>query len=690
VLSGADGVVFVGDSQRTMKSSNIDSFKNLQENLLLQGISLDGFPHALQFNKRDLKGIVSVEELDDDLNIYRAPIFESVATEGIGVQETLEGIVKLVMRSLRDRYEGATTGARIPGVVESTVSRKSVSVPEPPPGPTAVPTPEPFPVAPSPAPPPADQEPAPPDARFFTPETGAETVDLSESSDPETIEGAATGGFEDEIATGVYELSDEETGALQDLGRPAQPDMPAAMEPETPAAASTPDFDMGSTVIDDAPPPSVLDVGGELFGQMAPDPTIEEPKAEMVENVSTLDEMEIPDFELDIPSDEKAPEFDAPPAAAEPEAPESEAVAPPSEPELLELEVVTSPAEPEGLELEVVTPPAEPEGPELEAVTPPAEPEGLELEVVTPPAEPEGLELEAATSLSVDPEASGLEVMPPEAEPEIPGIEFISTLEEEAAPPPTGLTPPSERYEDRIEAPSPFAPQAPAGVEDVPQVLGEAVDLEAWDVADAEPAVIAPEVESVVAEAEADILGEAADLEAWDVADAEPAVIVTEVESAIAEAEADMLGEVADREAWDVADAEPAVIAPEVESAIAEAEADISGEAAPEPVMVGNGDPWSEEELTETLEVSEAEEHEPAAAIEEADHREIAVSAQDNQLHLRLQGTGAIIESGQVRAIDIEVPVPGSWVGNRRVTLQLRLTLTPDTEDENGGSGGPS
>ncbi len=592
VLSGADGVVFVGDSQRTMQSSNIDSFKNLQENLLLQGISLDGFPHALQFNKRDLKGIVSVEELDDDLNLYRAPIFESVATEGIGVQETLEGIVKLVMRSLRDRYEGATTGARIPGVVESTVSRKSVSVPEPPPGPTAVPTPEPFPVAPSPAPPPADQQPAPPDARFFTPETGAETVDLSESDDPETIEGAATGGFEDEIATGVYELSDEETGALQNLGRPAQPDMPAAMEPETPAAASTPDFDMGSTVIDDAPPPSVLDVGGELFGQMAPDPTIEEPKAQMFENVSTLDEMEIPDFELDIPSDEKAPEFDAPPAPAEPEAPEPEAVAPP--------------AEPEGLELEVVTPPAEPEGPELE--------------VVTPPAEPEGPELEAATSLSVDPEASGLEVMPPEAEPEIPGIEVISTLEEEAAPPPTGLAPPSERYEDRIEAPSPFAPQAPAGVEDVPHVLGEAADLEAWDVADAEPAVIATEVES----------------------------------------------------------------------AIAEAEADMSGEAAPEPVMVGNGDPWSEEEMTAAPEASEAEKHDPGVAIEEMGHREIAVSAEDNQLHLRLQGTGAIIESGQVRAIDIEVPVPGSWVGNRRVTLQLRLTLTPDTEDENGGSGGPS
>ncbi len=573
VLRGADGVVFVGDSQRTMQSSNIDSFKNLQENLLLQGISLDGFPHTLQFNKRDLKDLVPVEELDDELNVYRAPIFESVATEGIGVQETLEGIVKLVMRSLRDRYEGATTGARTPGVEDSAVSRASVSVPKTPPEPTAVPTPESPPVAPSAPPPPADQPPAaaaPPVGQVFSPEAGAETADFSKTHGPETFEGAATGGFEDEVATAVYDLGDEETGALQNLGRPSQPDMPAAMEPETPAAASSPDHGMGSTVTDSSPPPSVLEVGGDPFAEISSDPRMMAPEVEKVEEVEedekvvTIDEMEIPDFELDIPPDEKAPEFDTPPAAAEPEVPEFEAVAPPAAPEVPEF---------------------------------------------------------AAESLSVDPEASGLEVTPPAAEPEIPEIEFISTPEEEdAAPPSADLSPPSERYEDRIEAPSPFAPQAPAGAEDIPQVLGAAADKEVGAVADVEPAVIEAEVESVIAEAEADMLGD----------------------------------------------------------------------AAPEPVMVGNGDPWSEEEITGILEVAEVEKHEQGAAIEEAGRREIAVSAEDNQLHLRLQGTGAIIESGQVRAIDIEVPVPGSWVGNRRVTLQLRLTLTPDTEDENGGSGSPS
>jgi hypothetical protein len=84
----------------------------------------------------------------------------------------------------------------------------------------------------------------------------------------------------------------------------------------------------------------------------------------------------------------------------------------------------------------------------------------------------------------------------------------------------------------------------------------------------------------------------------------------------------------------------------------------------------------------------EAEAAAAAAAIEPATSREVDVAAEDNQLHLRLQGTGAIVESGQVRELDIEVPVPGAWVGHRRVTLQLRLTLTPDSEDDNDGTGG--
>jgi hypothetical protein len=153
-----------------------------------------------------------------------------------------------------------------------------------------------------------------------------------------------------------------------------------------------------------------------------------------------------------------------------------------------------------------------------------------------------------------------------------------------------------------------------------------------------------------------------------------------DTEPMIAEVEAEVLDEVA------AEDVEPVIAEAEAE---AEAEPEASDRAALEPVVIGEGDPWSEEEITGVLKTAEVEIMEEAA-IEPAGRREIAVRAEDNQLHLRLQGSGAIVESGQMRELEIEVPVPGSWVGNRRVTLQLRLTLIPDTEDENGESGDPS
>jgi hypothetical protein len=94
--------------------------------------------------------------------------------------------------------------------------------------------------------------------------------------------------------------------------------------------------------------------------------------------------------------------------------------------------------------------------------------------------------------------------------------------------------------------------------------------------------------------------------------------------------------------------------------------------AKSQPIMVGSGDPFSDDDGVEI----EA----PAASVVPVSTG-VNVTAEDNQLHLQLKGSGAIAEMGQVRALDIEVPVPGQWVGNRKVTLQLRLTLTPAEED---------
>ena len=105
VLKGADGIVFVADSQETMVGANIESFRNLEDNLKGHGIKLGEIPHVLQFNKRDLAKISSIEDLNAALNRYNAPFYESVATTGIGVQDTLKAIVKLVLLQLTRKYD---------------------------------------------------------------------------------------------------------------------------------------------------------------------------------------------------------------------------------------------------------------------------------------------------------------------------------------------------------------------------------------------------------------------------------------------------------------------------------------------------------------------------------------------------------------------------------------------------------
>lgn len=104
VLKGVDGIVFVADSQRPMADANMESFENLKENLQELGIDFASIPLVLQYNKRDLKNILSVDELNAALNpdgTYQ--FFEAVATQGVGVFETLKAITKLTLKTLRTR-----------------------------------------------------------------------------------------------------------------------------------------------------------------------------------------------------------------------------------------------------------------------------------------------------------------------------------------------------------------------------------------------------------------------------------------------------------------------------------------------------------------------------------------------------------------------------------------------------------
>ena len=105
VLKGADGVVFVADSQDFALDANLESFQNLEDNLKRQGIRIAEIPLVMQYNKRDLPNALPVPQLESTLNKrLQVPSFESVATTGLGVEQTLKGIAQLVLSHLIRKY----------------------------------------------------------------------------------------------------------------------------------------------------------------------------------------------------------------------------------------------------------------------------------------------------------------------------------------------------------------------------------------------------------------------------------------------------------------------------------------------------------------------------------------------------------------------------------------------------------
>jgi hypothetical protein len=119
VLKGADGVVFVADSQAKMIEADIESYRNLEENLREMGIRIEEIPLVMQFNKRDLPNLSSIEEMNTRINKHNAPFYEAVAMTGIGVEDTLKAVTKLVLNNLSAKYRledgtGARTGATPP------------------------------------------------------------------------------------------------------------------------------------------------------------------------------------------------------------------------------------------------------------------------------------------------------------------------------------------------------------------------------------------------------------------------------------------------------------------------------------------------------------------------------------------------------------------------------------------------
>ncbi len=104
VLQGADGVVFVADSQKALLENNIESLENMKANLKRNGLNYYKIPLVLQYNKRDLPNILSLEKLDSVLNELSRPSVPAIAIRGEGVVETLAKIAELTLKDLQQKY----------------------------------------------------------------------------------------------------------------------------------------------------------------------------------------------------------------------------------------------------------------------------------------------------------------------------------------------------------------------------------------------------------------------------------------------------------------------------------------------------------------------------------------------------------------------------------------------------------
>ena len=148
VLRGADGVVFVADSQPSMMESNIESLENLKANLRVNRIDPEKIALVYQYNKRDLPGVSSVDEMTGYLEPGNAPIVEASAINGSGVTATLRAAITRILENLKNNVDISLAEAgELPPPdmkVKSGVTSSSAGTPKLAVGGKAAPAPPPF------------------------------------------------------------------------------------------------------------------------------------------------------------------------------------------------------------------------------------------------------------------------------------------------------------------------------------------------------------------------------------------------------------------------------------------------------------------------------------------------------------------------------------------------------------------
>ncbi len=240
VLKGVDGIVFVADSQRAMKEANVESLANLKTNLAEIGVKLDEIPLVLQYNKRDLANILSLEELEASLNPEKFfESYEACAVLGQGVFETLKAVSRLTLRSLKKRMLGEEKApAPKPAAPAAKPPATVAAAAEPPPTPRPAPAP-----TPPPSPPAEDLQ----EALDVDPGTFSES--------PPVVAKA----YELNQPPGAFDATDVETvqefeQALDSLDAPL-PETSAEVAPPRDSAAAPPDAEIAEVTFAEASQP---------------------------------------------------------------------------------------------------------------------------------------------------------------------------------------------------------------------------------------------------------------------------------------------------------------------------------------------------------------------------------------------------------------------------------------------------
>lgn len=103
ILNGVDGVVFVADSQFSRLEANMNTLEDFRTNLIRKKETIETFPWVIQYNKRDLGSVAPMAYLQLKLNTWDVPVFEAVASDGIGVFETLKTVINRVIAHIKQR-----------------------------------------------------------------------------------------------------------------------------------------------------------------------------------------------------------------------------------------------------------------------------------------------------------------------------------------------------------------------------------------------------------------------------------------------------------------------------------------------------------------------------------------------------------------------------------------------------------